>query len=275
MGRQRGSPPRPRSAPGRGGLGSGRFAPAWGAEVVSSNIVGYEKITLSTGFNAIGVQFVQVGGSTLPLDSVGTLDAGIPGVDEEGEYSTEMQVWNGNGYDYYAWSGTGMGDNFDSPELDNKWLNLDLEDHNEMAPAGSAFWIKAGAAGTMTISGQVPDSDTMTADIAAGFNLVGNPYPGTVSIFEFGKLSSDFAGIDEEGEYSTEMQVWNGNGYDYYVWSGTGMGDNFDSPELDNKWLNLDLEEPTGETVAFGHAVWIKAPNAGTITFTAPTSAGN
>ena len=30
----------------RGGLGDGRAAPAWGAEVVSSNVVGYQKLTL-------------------------------------------------------------------------------------------------------------------------------------------------------------------------------------------------------------------------------------
>ena len=65
--RESGSPPRcGRFAPARGGLGGRRdfIAPARAAEVVSSNIVGYEKITIKPGMNLIGNQFLVVGGTT-------------------------------------------------------------------------------------------------------------------------------------------------------------------------------------------------------------------
>ena len=92
--------------------------PAWAADVVSSNIVGYEKITLAQGYNMIGVQFAEVGGSDKILSTVGELDSAMDGVDEDGDYATTMRVWTGNGYKTYGWSGTGMSENFDDEELD-------------------------------------------------------------------------------------------------------------------------------------------------------------
>ena len=45
--------------------------PAWAAEVYSSNIVGYQKVTLQPGFNLIGAGFVQVGsGDSFALKDV-------------------------------------------------------------------------------------------------------------------------------------------------------------------------------------------------------------
>ena len=47
-----------------------RARPAWGAEVVSSNIVGYQKVTLQPGFNFVAPQFTAVGGGDLNLQSI-------------------------------------------------------------------------------------------------------------------------------------------------------------------------------------------------------------
>jgi len=127
--------------------------PAWGADVVSSNIVGYEKISLSEGFNMIGVQFNTVGGGTLDLATVGQLAATMPGFDEDGNYDTTMRVWNGNGYDTYGWSGTSGTDYAEDPTLDNKWLDFStMETVSTPIPYGTAVWIKAGTAGSITFS---------------------------------------------------------------------------------------------------------------------------
>ena len=144
-----------------------KLAPAWGAEVVSSNIVGYEKVNLSKGFNMIGTQFLQVGGEPLAIATVGVLDSSMAGFDEDGVYATEMQIWNGNGYDYYGWSGTSAGEYMEDESLNNMWLNGDFKTDDATSTAGQGFWIKAATAGTITLSGEVPSADSARAASAA------------------------------------------------------------------------------------------------------------
>ena len=249
----------------------GGFAPAWGAEVVSSNIVGYEKISLSAGYNMVGVQFAEVGGDTKILSTVGELDSTMDGVDEDGDYATTMRVWTGNGYKTYGWSGTGMSEFFDDASLDNKWLNNDMEEDDTDMTASSGFWVNAATAGTMIISGEVPSTATVSVQLTAGYNIIANPYPGAVKVADFGILESKFAGVNEDGDYATTLRIWTGNGYKTYGWSGTGMSEFFDDASLDNKWLNNDMETDT-ETIPFGTAVWINAEQAGTITFSLPSA---
>ncbi len=137
-------------------------------------------------------------------------------------------------------------------------------------PVGAGVWIKAEKAGSITISGQVVNSD-MTVSLVQGFNLVANPYPQAVDVAKFGTLDSTFAGYDSDYSYATEMRVWDParQSYVYYGWSGTSGTDIDDDPSYDNQWLD-SATEITTETIPFGAAVWIKAEKAGTITFSAP-----
>ncbi len=228
-------------------------------------------MNLSKGFNMIGTQFLQVGGEPLAIATVGVLDSSMAGFDEDGVYATEMQIWNGNGYDYYGWSGTSAGEYMEDESLNNMWLNGDFKTDDATSTAGQGFWIKAATAGTITLSGEVPSADSVSQDLVVGFNLVANPYPGDVQIANFGQLAASFAGFDEDGVYATEMQVWNGNGYDYYGWSGTSAGEYMEDESLNNMWLDGDFKNPN-KTIPFGHGVWIKTPTAGKITFTSPVA---
>ena len=219
----------------------------------------------------IGVQFAKVGGANLDLMTVGALDDGMTGYDDDGVYATEMRVWTGNGYTTYGWSGTSGTDVDDDPTLDNKWLDRDNEEIDDPAETGMGFWIVAEKAGTMTISGEVPSEQSVTVQLSAGFNMVANPYPGKTPITTFGTLDSSYAGYDDDGVYATEMRVWTGNGYTTYGWSGTSGTEVDEDSTLDNKWLDRDNEEVDG-TIDFGTAVWIYAEKAGTITFSSPVS---
>ena len=218
----------------------------------------------------LGIQFVQVGqGEAMDLSTFAALNPEMAGFDADGNFATELQVWNGLGYDMFGWSGTSGTDVLDNSDLDNKWLNGDLELTDDVLDKAEGVWVKAGSAGTATIAGQVPSEDTITVNLRTGWNMVANPYPGQINVTDFGVLSSGFPGFDADGNFAVELQVWNGLGYDMYGWSGTSGTDVLDNSDLDNKWLNGDLEESDG-TVLFGHGVWIKTDAAGTITFTNP-----
>ena len=108
-------------------------APAWGAEVVSSNIVGYEKVTLSAGLNLIGSQFVVVGGGTATMNELTTAMDGQSGYDDDSyDPTTELRIWTGSGYAQYGWSGDLLADSpalademgVTDHSLDNQWLKL-------------------------------------------------------------------------------------------------------------------------------------------------------
>jgi hypothetical protein len=242
--------------------------PTFAGTVESSNTVGYTKVNLDAGYNMIGVQFVDIGGTAKALATVATLDSSMAGCDDEGNYATKMLVFrNGDYLPDFGWSGTAGTEYFDGEVPDNEWLNLDLEETDDSLDRGDAFWVKAGSAGTITLVGQVP-TGTITIPLSAGYNMVANPYPKAVKVSEFGQLAASMAGCDDEGNFATKMLVFkNGDYLPDFGWSGTAGTDYFDGEVPDNKWVNLDLEE-TNDTVDAGHAVWIKAGSAGSITFT-------
>ena len=242
--------------------------PTFAGTVESSNTVGYTKVNLQAGYNMIGVQFVDIGGAAKDLATVVTLDSTMAGCDDEGNFATTMMVFKNGGYlEDFGWMGTSGTDYFDGEIADNQWLNRDLEDAGNTLNRGDAFWVKAGSAGTLTILGEVP-SGTITIPLSAGYNMVANPFPKSVKVSEFGTLSADMVGCDDEGNFATTMMVFKNGGYlEDFGWMGTSGTDYFDGEIADNKWLNRDLEE-TDDTVDVGNAVWIKAGSAGSITFT-------
>lgn len=243
------------------------------AEVESSNVVGYQKIDLDAGYNMIGVQFNEVGGADKPVATVGQLSANMAGFNEDGDFDTEMMVWADGNYTTYGWAGTSGTDYDAGAELDNKWLdrdNLVVPNDADPLPAYGAFWVKAGSAGSILIKGEVPDGD-VTVPLAAGYNMVANPLPQDVPVATFGRLAASMAGFNEDGDFATEMMVWEDGNYTTYGWAGTSGTDYDAGAELDNKWLDRDnLVVPEVTTVVrAGHAVWIKAGSAGSITFSA------
>ena len=258
------------------------IGPAWGAEVVSSNIVGYTKVSLEAGLNLIGSQFLLVGGQTPNINELTTSLDGQSGYDDS-TYSptTELRVWTGNGYDTYGWTGDLLKD---SPELagemgvtddsiDNQWLDMDYAVTEDPLANGQGFWIKAGSAGSVTLAGEVPSGDSITINLVAGLNLVAYPWPMNVDLAKI-QVTGQKGYDNDSYNPTTEIRVWAGNGYDTYGWTGSLLTDSPDlasemgvtDDSLDNKWLNMDYEVPD-EPINLGTGFWIKAQNAGTVTF--------
>ena len=197
-------------------------APAQAADVVSSNIVGYQKVALSAGLNMIGVQFTDVGSTDAAVTSFATLDSTMEGFDEDLNFANTMMVWNGNGYTTYGWAGKSPSAmDAEYAEMDDTWLTLGLEPTDDTHPVYGGFWVDAKTAGTITLSGEVLNEGTKTVSLAAGLNMLANPFPSTVNISTFGVLDSTMEGFDEDLNFQTTMMVWNGNGYTTYGWAGT------------------------------------------------------
>lgn len=246
--------------------------PARAAEVVSSNIVGYDKITLAAGYNMVGLQFVQVGGTDLDLSTAIIMDASYDGYNSNYDFANTMRVWTGKGYTTYGWAGTSGTDVDDDPDLDNTWTDLDAEAViGKTLDAADGVWIYATAPGQVTVSGEVPTNRTIVVNLSAGYNMVCNPFPAATPVTSFGRLDNSFVGYNSNYDFATTMKVWTGKGYTSYGWAGSSGTDVDDDPDLDYTWTDLDAEA-TSAIIPIGTAVWINAAQAGTITFTNPTA---
>ncbi len=250
-----------------------KLAPAWGADVVSSNIVGYNKIQLVEGYNLVGAQFVAVGGEERDLSTSFVLDESFAGYTGGYKAMNKLQVCDPV-HNSYPTSG-GAGDSgtkvAEDPDLDYTWVDADCEAvDGESVPPTEGVWIIAEKAGVALVSGEVV-TENKTLELVEGYNTVCNPYPMEVPVSTFGRLDDSFAGYTSGYKAVTKLQVWDGvhNSYTTYGWAGDSGTKVDDDPDLDYTWVDADCEE-TDATIPVGAAVWIIAEKAGTITFTSP-----
>lgn len=267
------------------------IGPAWGADVVSSNIVGYNKVTLNEGLNLLSAQFVPVGADgSLSLEDITSL-TGEASFDEDFAAQTTLRFFTGSGYEYYGWSGNLTTENPDLAEaladeqelddasvLNNKWLDSSYEIASDPVDIGSGFWLYAKtASGVFTVSGEVPGDDPVTANLVAGLNLVSYPWPMACDLSKI--TVSGQPSYDEDFSPQTTIRVFTGSGYEYYGWSGNLTAENPDLAEalaeeqeladasvLNNKWLDSSYEI-VKTPIEIGKGFWIYAANAGKVTY--------
>ena len=226
--------------------------------------MGYNKVTLQSGYNLLGNNWNLVGGEDGLITDV--LDAtAVSGLDDNGDFTSQIQLWSGSGYSIYGWSGY-LGDDAESAPYNYKWLNKStLEPVNIDAPKGTAFWIKTASPSSVVFSGEVASEDTLTASVSAGYNLLANPFPETISIQQI--QSEDLSGLDDNGDFTSQIQLWTGSGYTIYGWSGY-LGDDAESAPYNYKWLNKSTLEPATENLEIGKGFWIQTGSSATIKFT-------
>ena len=59
-----------------------------------SNVVGYQKIALSEGFNLVGLQFTKIGGTAKDLSTFSVLDETFDGYDDDYKFTSRLRTWD-------------------------------------------------------------------------------------------------------------------------------------------------------------------------------------
>ncbi|MDD4061889.1 MAG: hypothetical protein PHW08_14475, partial [Kiritimatiellae bacterium] len=160
---------------------------AFAADVYSSNIVGYSKLTIHPGLNMIGAGFQVVGGAgaqdmqTIFVDEDGANFGGESSVEADNILTWDPTAGGGiGGYTtYYKYDSNGT-----YPEYDNIWY---FQDDNEItAPIdlSTGFWYKSLSTTSivMTVAGEVPASNTVSVTIHPGLNMVAFPFTAGFAI---------------------------------------------------------------------------------------------
>ena len=225
-------------------------SPAWAAEVVSSNIVGYQKVSVPAGLTIIGQQFVAIGGAPASIQTIqadGLADGGMDSI----------QVWTGSDYEYYSYFSAS--DNIKGDDT-AAWGDDNWEPVDETIAAGTGFWISASDNATITFAGEVGSVNTVT--VPAGLSLVTPTLPADINI-----QSIQADGLADGGMDS--IQVWNGSEYEYYSYFSASDNIKGDGTAAwgDDNW------EPVDVTLYAGYGFWVSASGDSTLTF--PTVSNN
>ncbi len=240
------------------------YAPARAADVVSSNIVGYDKLTLSVGPTIIAAQFNNVGGEAKDIQELFDSNT-LPGLNSSFQFQTKLQVWAGTGYTTYGWSADGDGTAMGAPSLDGKWLTLSYAVADVDIAPGEAFWVDTAQSGNIVEAGEVVGSETEVVSVSAGATMLANPFPVATDIQSI-KPNANLPGLNSSYQFQTKLQVWDGSGYTTYGWSADGDGTAMGAPSLDGKWLTLSYQVATA-TIPIGQGFWLDTTANGALTF--------
>ena len=234
-------------------------SPAWAAEVVSSNIVGYTKVNVVSGLNMISGAFVAVGGENADINA-SVVSSDLPA-------ATMAKFWDATTKSYSTLiyypdpdDGIYEDDSYEN-NLGAGWGDSDaIVVDKEMVP-GTGFWVQSPSAATITLCGEV-STNSVDVSLVAGLNFVGNPFPGQIDISAI--TSSDLPAATmakfwdaTSKTYSTLIYypdpddgIYEDDSYENNL--GAGWGDS------DAIAVDFPLDAGTG--------FWIQSPSAATIT---------
>lgn len=193
------------------------------AQVYSQNIVGYVNVVTPAGANALIC-------NPLDLDGVNN----ITNVLANAPKGVQCQLWNGSGYTVVGKSSFGAG----------AWT---ANAASTFIPPGTGFFIKTPTAFTNTFVGSVLPASSGTNSLSIPANvitLVGSVLPVAGSItnaVDQGVGTLNLANMPK----GTQIQMWNGSGYDVVGRGSFGAG----------LWT-------ANPTISVGQAFFIKSPTA-------------
>lgn len=264
------------------------YVPAQAAEVVSSNIVGYNKMNLtaatdvSIGYTIVGIGFQQVGGEPLDInsflgDSFAETLVGGYGISD----SDTIQIWSGTGYTTYYFSADDWSEEAGDGDVDaiknSKWLTLGDQLADVSLYPGDAIWFcrakgAGGIAGTM--SGEVPETNRVVQIQAGQYAMLASTIPAPLNLNDCGV---DWASIGTCGGYgisdSDTIQVWNGTGYTTYYFSADDWSEEAGDGDVDanknSKWLTLG-DELVSTPIDLCKGFWFKRNGTTTLTLPLP-----
>ncbi len=248
------------------------YAPARAADVVSANIVGYNKITLYPGLNMIGGLFQAVGtDSSYTLqdqfqNAKGTATAGTT----DGEADTVMK-YDGTTQSYDAALFYYADPDYPDPSFDYKWLDGNYAVTDEDVTDGRGGWYRNRALAPieLTMAGEVPTNSEYSVTINPGLNFVANPYPAPIKLNSayFVVESPVFGTTDGEADtvmsYDGATQSYN-DALFYYADA------DYPDPAFDYKWLDGNYAV-TQASIEPGQGFWYRHRGGGTtLTFKKP-----
>ena len=247
--------------------GASVVAPARAADVVSSNIVGYQRLDIpANGYALLANPFVEVGtGSTTPvgyaINEMFTDDTDNSTAANAATAADQIQVWDATtqGYSTYFFSSrvsTGKAWATVAKPRDAATTTFDF---------GDGYWYlnRGSEAYSLTVSGEVSTKEVVVT-LEPGYTLICNPFPADLPLnsenIDWATAGSTPANAATAAD---QIQLWNAEtqGYTTYFFSGRT------TPA--NQWASVGAPRvATTDVIPAGQGAWYLNRGASAITIT-------
>ena len=245
---------------------SAALCAAVGFAIESSNIVGYNTVTLQPGYNMLSVSFKNVENNAEGI----AVDDIFPG----GGVASSLQAGTGAGSAdkimIYTNDGIGGGDYSTyflykaakSSAKDYWWVNSSLNLSGLKFKNGDSFWFyrRGSTSVTATVSGEVELTAATNVTLQTGYNMIGNYFPTglvlnddiyTASFWQTsGAAAGTGAGAADKILVYTNDGVGGGDYATYFLYKAAKTS------AKDYTWVNSSLNQVTTPVSNPGQGVW-------------------
>ena len=238
----------------------GAVALCGAALAVESSIVGYatsKSVPLqdkkTVGYYIGSVAFEGIGkDSMVAVKDIGTPSA--PAVESGDDNCVELQFLNPKGTSYISYYYISDAEN-EEEELVTAWADKFDAVAEDEYPIGQSFWYMAnGEPSSITMPGQVNDSDTVTKDLDIEYRLFGNAWPMALDLT---KVTTTVPALESGEEGVLELQVLNAKGTSYITYCYISDAEN-EKGELVTAWADGSDYAVTEPVAAVGAGAWIR-----------------
>ena len=215
--------------------------PAWAADVVSSNIVGYKKVTLAAdNYTLLAPMFTCVGGG----------DKAIPDIFAEDDFVASdtasdadfIELWEDGAYSRKF---------FFSSDANNAWSSdqdgYDETDETIEGKLGFWFYNRDTDDKEVTLAGEVPTEDVEVVIAGDNYTLIGNPFAAPLPIKSIVAVSGAFTASDTASD-ADFIELWEDGGYSRKYFFSSDAGDAWSSDQ--------DGYDETDDTIPAGLGFW-------------------
>ena len=238
------------------------ISPAGAAEVVSSNVVGYQKLSIPAGgYALLANPFTVVGsdGETFPINDMFSDDVGQSTAGNNVTLGDTIEVWDPANQTYFS-------PYFFSSRANNKWATSAAPRvaTTESLTAGDGFWYRNRGSSSfdITVSGEVATNE-VTITLSPGYTLVCNPFPADLPL---NSDSIDWATAGATAGNNVTLgdtiEVWDSENQTYF-------SPYFFSSRANNKWATSAAPRvATTEAVPAGAGFWYRNRGSSDIVIT-------
>lgn len=240
----------------------------FGDGIESANTVGYSSVDVAKNtWYMAGVQFTDTAtGTGISLQDFLKGDFSATSFwDDDLSVAPQIQVYGAAGYTAYYY--------FNDAEDNSANVLTAWADGNGVAvdvvfAPGQALWFKNPAAAcSVTFAGQVLTAGTKEITCtASSWNMIANPYPEVLSLnsdkINWGVTATSF--WDDDMSAAPQIQVYGGSGYTAYYYFNDAEDS---SANVLTAWADGNGAFVSA-SIPVGGALWFKASDASTVTFT-------
>ena len=215
--------------------------PARAQQVVSSNTVGYQKVTLAAqNYTLLAPMFSYVGGGEKAIPDIFEEDNFVSAdTDAKADY---IDLWEDGGYSRSYFFSSDAGDAWSSGDD-----GFD-ETTDELEP-GLGFWFynRSTSDKTVTLAGEVPTTNITVTLAANNYTLLGNPFAAPLPIKSIVPVTGEFTASDTDAK-ADYIDLWEDGGYSRSYFFSSDAGDAWSSGD--------DGFEETEDTIPPGLGFW-------------------